>query len=89
MIYSWIKVDGFTQAVESEKPLSLRQLQELVGGLIEFVRLDSVGNYACVNEEGRLNGSARNVKYPEFFGDIVLGTMVVSPKDGEVFVGIL
>lgn len=88
MIYSHVKSDGKITPIESEKPLALEKLQELVGGYIEFTDADVVGLRLCINEEGRLMGLPINARYPHVVGDVILGRDVVT-SDGVEFVGIL
>ncbi len=62
MKYVVLKVDGTVEILEREVSIKLRELQELVGGYIEFVNVARNTSFAMhdtsfammVNEEGRL-----------------------------------
>ena len=61
--YTLITADG----TESQKDvLELKEMQEFVGGFIE-----QVGNIIC-NEDGIKLNLSRNVKYPNFLGNIII-----------------
>ena len=56
-----LNIDGSQETVEPKKPpyFTLRELQVLVGGLIEVVYLPD-GKLLILNEEGKLDGLAYN-----------------------------
>ena len=86
-LYSHVSEEGKITPIQSEKPLELAELQKLVGGYIEFVEVE-LGVDFCVNEEGRINGSKRNARYPWVFGDVVIGRRLAG-INGDIFVGVL
>ena len=61
--------------------ISLKNLQNIVGGPIEVVRLMD-DHVLIVNEEGKLRGLEQNFKIP---GDIIVGEAVVLGVKGEDF----
>lgn len=87
MIYSHITAEGKITPIETEKPLGLEEMQKLVGGWIEFTTVE-LGTELCINEEGRINGSKPNARYPQVYGDVIVGRQMHGP-DGLEFVGLL
>lgn len=95
MQYIYYKTDGNVEVIESEKPLSLAKMQELVGGLIEFAPTPHEGLEYCVNEEGLVHDLPENpyCRYeaeddrPQLRGNILLGRLVEGGEDGREFVG--
>jgi len=74
-----IKTDG-TIIETHDNPRSLKELQTIVGGLIQFVYLDD-DKLLIVNEEGMYicppNPVASNmVNYP-IFGDVIIGPQCI------------
>lgn len=91
MKYIHYRTNGTVEIVESEKPLELKQLQDLVGGNIEFAPQEENGGVPMVNEDGLGLMLARNpfFKPPHqayYVGDILLGKMVAG-EEGDDFVG--
>lgn len=90
MRYAVYRTGGVREAIDRGKPLSLKQLQEIVGGYIEFVpaTVAETGEQltVCVNEEGRLKGLKPNPFLPGIVGDAVVG-QIVQGADGAHFVG--
>jgi hypothetical protein len=61
--------DGRLQHLESNKKLSLKSLQTIVGGYIEVV---SAGKTTfIVDEEGLLKNRAQNPAFPAFVGTVI------------------
>lgn len=91
MTYTYIKTDGSKRYITSKKPLSLKRLQALVGGSIEFAtrRISGLNITFCINEEGLLHKLERNQMYPEFVGDIILGQLTQKSSGTEFEGGIL
>lgn len=85
MIYEVYRVDGTARVVRTIGPAGLKQLQGLVGGMIQFV--DSGEHTFCVNEEGLLLKLIPNPWFTQFVGDVVKGRMRRG-SDGDVFEGI-
>lgn len=75
-----IRADGTTEHLgDGERPLTLEELQEAVGGYIELVPLDHQGfTQMVVNEEGLIRGlpvnaiATRLIGQDTIFGDVVL-----------------
>lgn len=63
----WLKTDGSRTALEREP--NLEEMQAMVGGWIERVRVAADGELAdlIVNEEGRLHGLPVNAAASRFF----------------------
>ena len=84
------KANGEKQEVtpENGKDFKLKQLQKIVGGLIEIFKLGN-GEIMVINEEGKLLGLPYNqdatTLYQNRFGafDFVVGDVLVC-KDNEV-----
>lgn len=80
-----LKTDGTMETIE-KKP-TLERLQEIVGGLIQYVPVNSGGFLYC-NEEGKLIGLPDN-NYATmiarlFAGDYIAGDVVVySPEEAR------
>ena len=53
-----LKTDGTTEEISGE--LTLKRMQELVGGYIEMVRIGPNGAVLIVDEEGRLKAKLLN-----------------------------
>ena len=60
MKYIYYKTDGTHELIESEAPLSLKRLQALVGGSIEFTHQEPDSTVLCCNEEGLMNEMPEN-----------------------------
>ena len=79
-----IRTDGSTEEINNP---TLEQLQEAVGGYIEYVpiRTDKTGpfehwaNYMYCNEEGKLKGLEYNMRATVLidFDDAIVGNVVV------------
>jgi hypothetical protein len=89
---------AFVQVVQS-KPLSIEQMQGIVGGYIEFADGEPFGMKGCrlcVNEEGAIIGLAINKRFStQYHGEVMglLGNVIVGAgrrdrDDEEVFGGI-
>lgn len=69
---------------ENGRNFKLAQLQEIVGGLIEILRLDG-GKIMVINEEGKIRGLDYNKKATDIAyasdalipGDCIVGTVLV------------
>ena len=81
MTYILHHTTGRREMITTRLPLTLEQLQELVGGSIEIVSDESYT--LVINEEGRLRGLPRNTNYPQLVGKVVQG---VCNEDGD-FIG--
>lgn len=81
---SKIKI-GFKEAgkdlVFKEIECNLKKLQDLVGGLIEFVPTGIEGLDAIINEEGKLNGLLPNLRLGD--SDVICGNVIFSRIDDE------
>lgn len=66
-MFKKITADGI---ITEEKKLSLKQMQEFVGGYIEYV-----GNIIC-NEDGLMLKLPRNKLFPRFVGNIIIDEKV-------------
>ena len=62
--YTKITFDG--TIVETDDNLTLPEMQQFVGGYIEYV-----GNVIC-NEDGLMLKLPTNVKYPKYVGNIIV-----------------
>lgn len=96
MRYNYYKTDNTIETIESDKPLELKKLQELVGGHIEAVELRN-GNTLFVNEEGFLQGLPQNPHFSEsdvyvnltHSGGRLLGNVIEGKMDDEgEFIGV-
>jgi hypothetical protein len=87
VIYSHVTAEGKVNVIESDAPLPLEKLQELVGGYIEFT-YGGLGLTICVDEEGRIKGKPRNARYPWVVGDVVVGRNIQG-AEGTEFVGLI
>lgn len=75
--YNYIiaKTDGAEILKPRMKKMSLREMQKIVGGYIEFVALHPGCPYmVCCNEEGLLKNLPVNPKIKTLRGDIIIGT---------------
>ena len=81
MIYRLVKASGEVERMTTRKPLTLKQMQKMVGGYIELVPYGT--ETVCCNEEGRLKHLPVNKFYRDFVGDIIFG----KTEEGE-FVGL-
>jgi hypothetical protein len=79
MKYIHYKTDATWQYVESKNPLELHELQEKVGGLIEFVKLDN-HTHIIVNEEGRIKDLEPN---PFFTAGAIAGDALQGMIDSK------
>lgn len=86
--YTVVRANGQKEYIESEKPLSLKKLQSIVGGPIEFAtrKVGEIRVTFCINEEGLLLKLPENKLFPEFVGNVVLG-QYRETKDGNDYVG--
>ena len=72
------KADGSSESVAPEgKTFTLTQMQKIVGGLIEIVRLKD-GTCLIINEEGKLvgldyNAAATKLAREVLYGDYIVG----------------
>jgi len=83
MIYKYLMTNGSSVDIISNKPLSLDQLQGLVGGLIEYAgsRIIDMGGdsiVACCNEEGMvmnlpINEQIKTKTDYQIHGNVILG----------------
>jgi hypothetical protein len=84
MQYVVMRVDGSKEILRRTAPLELKELQTLVGGYIEAVKLTPKSNVMMmVNEEGRLMDLPPNPHCPGVLGNVVVGKM-----QGAQFVGL-
>ena len=66
-----LKTDGTKEEILSNPSgITLEKLQALVGGYVEFVRLDDE-NILLVNEEGLIHRLPQNPHIPQLVGDVV------------------
>lgn len=62
-----IKTDSTEQEFKpADKKISLKEMQEIVGGYIEIVPLNNDKLFVC-NEEGKIKGLPYNSKASEYF----------------------
>lgn len=86
MRYEYLMTNGSKVDIWTDERLTLKQLQGLVGGLIEFAPEGDFygvpkGLSACCNEEGRLIELPRN---PHFNGqETIVGNVVLGRDDEE------
>jgi hypothetical protein len=59
-----------------DKKLTLEEMQEFVGGLIELVYLKN-GDHLIINEEGILLELSKNHEASEIAGQIILGNALI------------
>jgi hypothetical protein len=87
MIYQYLTVDGKSTNIETIEPLSLEELQKLVGGYVEF--FNHFGEVGCCNEEGLLKKLPANPHFIDkvIVGNVVLGRWKVTEED-TIFVGV-
>ncbi len=89
MKYVVLKADGSAAILQRAAALKLNELQALVGGNIEAVRLQNAPALtAMVNEEGLRLDLAENPHCPGIVGDIVLGKLVPGRNETRDFVGL-
>jgi hypothetical protein len=82
--YVIFKTDGGLEILERPSSIELQELQTLVGGYIEMVRIEHSDALALmVNEEGSLLDLPQNPHCPGFVGNVVLGKIA-----GEDFTGL-
>lgn len=71
-------------SVENPDTIGLESLQNLVGGLIEYVEINSDLKIDCViNEEGKIIGLDPNFQYGYDTYDTIVGTAVFVSSDNE------
>lgn len=90
MLYKYAMTNGATVDIITNKPLTLDQLQGLVGGNIEHVRGDYYGipeGEIVANEEGLLIGLPPNPALKNIVGNAVVGK-IEQGDDGLDFVGL-
>lgn len=76
-----ISIDGTVTKVapKNGEAFSLEELQTMVGGYIEFLRLED-GRMMCLNEEGKLKGMVMNAAASGVaYGVLLPGDFVVGP----------
>ena len=58
-----ITVTGTIETVypKNGKDFQLDELQKIIGGLIDIVRIDKSGEFMVINDEGKLNGMDWNM----------------------------
>ena len=54
------KEPGYAKTIHKQEPLTLEQLQKLVGGYIQVIELHSQKKQMIINEEGKLMDLPRN-----------------------------
>ena len=79
--YLLVNTDGSLERIQTDGIMKLQQMQHLVGGYIEFVRMAEGGVGCMINEEGRLRGLPDNARYPNLCGPIVFGRMGEDPDN--------
>ena len=90
MIYYIARTYGMVEIKRTVAPLTLKELQEIVGGNIEFAESKN-GLTVCVNEDGIGYGPINPFKLEmfhqnQFWGDIIIGKTVETSEDRK-FVG--
>lgn len=90
-----IRVNGEAAFQETDDELTLTDLQELVGGVIETVPICLSGNWSTgrahpimiVNEEGKLMGLEKNERATDMLHfdvyDYIVGDAVIAGEKGE------
>lgn len=77
-----INIDGTRRKVEGK--LSLKQMQETVGGWVEFVRVNIPNKKGCfylvVNEEGLLERLPPNKVASEIARTLIVGTAILTDE---------
>lgn len=88
MKYIYLKTDGTKRGIETDTPLSLEDLQELVGGYIEFFEYND-REVGCCNEEGLMKNLPLNphITDKDILGDVVIGRFEYTDED-RIFVGV-
>jgi hypothetical protein len=78
---TWIKTDGTMVPVlpEKGKKFGLKELQGMVGGLVERLKLPKRG-VMIVNEEGLPLGLPYNAEASKVAGQDIVGDVVVLPR---------
>lgn len=84
-IYKLYKTEGIIEELKSDLPLSLSEMQDIVGGYIEGLSL-SDGTYLVFNEEGSLQDLPVN-PYWKPSVDVLAGVMTLGGLRGNVIQG--
>lgn len=96
-----IRAGGDTYFQPTDEDITLHELQDMVDGSIETVPICLSGNWTTgrgqpimiVNEEGKLQGLARNALATELLrcdiDDFVVGDVIIAGIRGEEFVPLL
>lgn len=92
--YVILRTDGTVEMRKTEAEdgvLTLRELQNAVGGHIEVCGTRVPETVMIVNEEGKLDGLGVNVKATKMLGgvflDIIVGDAAIVKEDGEELIG--
>lgn len=72
MIYLLWNESGKGKDIVTKKPLSLKKMQQLIGGYIEFCPLPN-GHVLVVNEDGLSLGLKTNTRFPFIVGKAIEG----------------
>ena len=78
--------DGHVIVAPIRNGITLKMLQDLVGGYIETVPAQPPGTVLIVNEEGKLRGMAYNARatnISRLYGDNIVGIAVMCRAEGE------
>ena len=89
MKYLILRTDGSKEILQRSVPLGLQELQTLVGGHIEALRLTQKSTVTLMlHEERRLMNLPSNPHCPGILGNAVLGKMegpsFIGLSDGEI-----
>jgi hypothetical protein len=71
-----LKTDGSRELNITLKSLNLKEIQEMVGGYMEIVRLPE-GMNLIVNEEGRMLDLPMNRQASEHYGQAIVGDAIL------------
>jgi hypothetical protein len=74
-----LKTDGSNEVITSKK-LSLEQLQKIVGGYIEIVKIPYSKNFLIINEEGIMYNLPVNNEATKLFKQQIVGNVVMCTK---------
>lgn len=77
--YVWFKDNGSFGQVDLDRELSLKEMQGLVGGYIELVRVSYHGKThdMWVNEEGLIHNLSHNLEASSIAGQPIVGNVFI------------
>ena len=77
-----VRTVGIIESTTPTRPLTLEQLQKMVGGYVEQVKVQYEGRrlYACIDEEGKLK-----LKEPNVMATLMYRT--ANPGSNQIIVG--